>query len=162
MPYFQKDEYPELPEDTPLLCEITEVEITKSRAYGSDEMRDQIAFRFEVVAGEFAGAKIRGWANAVFSPRSTLAKIATAALDNDALESFDTEHLVGRQLFVVGDYGEDGKSTFLRPRRFKAARKPEVNEHSRPPTQRPSDSVSEPRPERVAVASGASSDGIDF
>ena len=59
MPYFQKDDYPELPEDTPLLCEITEVEMTRSRAFGSDEMRDQVAFLFEVVEGEFAGPRSR-------------------------------------------------------------------------------------------------------
>ena len=127
MPYFQKDDYPELPDDTPLLCEITEIEMTRSRAFGSEEMRDQVAFLFEVVEGEFSGAKVRGWANAVFSPRSTLAKIATAALADERLEGVDTDDLMGKQLYVIGDYGEDGKSSFLRPRRFKPAVRAESN-----------------------------------
>ena len=177
MPYFQKSDYPELPEDTPLLCEITEVAMTKSR-FG-DEVRDQVELHFEVTEGEFVGAKLRGWANSVFSPRSTLAKIAAAAFANEELEGFDTDDLVGKQLYVIGDYGEEGKSAFLRPRRFKPAVKAESNGRGRRPARTAVPEVAAPAPEpaerpaapeppderRVLVAATADppdQDGIDF
>ncbi|MGH7920106.1 MAG: hypothetical protein ACREQM_09200 [Candidatus Dormibacteraceae bacterium] len=172
MPYFQKSDYPELPEDTPLLCEITEVMMTKSR-FG-DEVRDQVELHFEVVEGGFTGAKIRSWANAVFSPRSNLAKIAAAAFADDELEGIDTDQLVGRQLYVLGDYGEDGKSSFLRPRKFKPAVRAESNGHVRrpsvasptPTTRAPAPPTEEPEPADRHAAVAVSDDpppdyGID-
>jgi hypothetical protein len=70
---FKMEDYPDLPEDTPLRCEITKAELTKGRAFGDEEPRDQVAVTFEVVEGEFTGATMRRWVNAILSPKSTLA-----------------------------------------------------------------------------------------
>ncbi|MGH7919404.1 MAG: hypothetical protein ACREQM_05595, partial [Candidatus Dormibacteraceae bacterium] len=50
-------------------------------------------------------------------------------------------------LYVLGDYGEDGKSSFLRPRKFKPAVRADSNGHGRRPAPAPS----------VAPASGPGS-----
>jgi hypothetical protein len=163
MPTFKMEDFPDLPEDQPLLCEIVHAEITKGRAFGDEEARDQVALTFEVVGGDFAGAKLRRWVNAVFSPRSTLGKVAMAAFGDERLSEFDTDDLVGRRLYVVGDFGEDGKLPFLRPRKFRAANKAETNGRG----QRTS-SPNEPATETVAAASTGNGrsepddSGLDF
>lgn len=164
MPVFKMEDYPDLPEDQPLLCEIVSAKLTKGRAFGDEEARDQVAISFEVADGEFAGARLRRWVNAVFSPRSTLGKIAVAAFGDDRLSEFDTDDLIGKRLYVVGDYGEDGKLAFLRPRKFRPATKASTNgQRSRQPA-----APAEPAREVVAAGSTANGradpdeSGIDF
>lgn len=172
MPVFKIQDFPDLPEDQPLLCEIVRAELTKGRAFGDEEAREQVALTFEVVEGEFAGATLRRWVNAVFSPRSTLAKIAVAAFADERLNQFDTDDLVGKRLYVSGDYGEDGKLSFLRPRKFRPAKAEMPNGRGRQRTTsyaiaqselaseaaRAATPAGEPTPEPV----GASPDQIDF
>lgn len=153
MPVFKMEDYPDLPEDQPLLCEIVSAELTKGRAFGDEEARDQVAISFEVADGEFVGARLRRWVNAVFSPRSTLGKIAVAAFADDRLSEFDTDDLLGKRLYVVGDYGEDGKLSFLRPRKFRPAKAPTNSRGRSSALASATSSETDPDPEPVSAGS---------
>src|SRR2546422_8809793 len=125
--YSAKDfEYGELPEDTPHLCEIVEIEEGKQDPRYVPEGKepgDQLIVRMEIVEGEFKGERIRAWLNATFGPKSSLVKLVCAAMNVEWSKDLavDTDDLIGKRLYVIGDYGEDGKATYLRPRKYKPA-----------------------------------------
>jgi hypothetical protein len=127
MPTFKASDYgPALPDDQALLCEIRDYETTKQNPKfvpEGEQPKDQLKIQFEVIEGEFEGAKFTAWVNATFGPKSTLKALAAAALgvEVDDVEDFDTDDLLDKRLLVVGDHGKDGKAEFWRPRKYKAA-----------------------------------------
>lgn len=111
----------DLPEDEWLLLEILDTDDTTSTYEGKEQ--EQVLVKFEVVEGEYEGSKPRGYFNATFGPKSHLRKLGAAALgvDIDEIEDLDTNELKGKRVYAMGDYGEDGKASYWKPRKFKAA-----------------------------------------
>lgn len=122
-------EYVELPEDTPLLCKIARCEEVPNRFAGqkNDDGKEapatQLEIDLEIIEGDFKGERIRTWMNPTFGPKSNLAKLACAALAVEWSKDMqlDTDELQGKRLYVIGDYGDDGKATRLKPRKYKPA-----------------------------------------
>lgn len=131
MPSFRASDYEgaDLPEDTPLLCVIRSVAEVPNRFAGTknEQGREapatQLEVNFEITEGEFKGEKIRSWMNPTLGPKANLTKLACAAFGVEYTKEMevDTDALVGKSVYVIGDYGEDGKSSFLKPRKYKPA-----------------------------------------
>lgn len=127
MPSFRASdyEYPDLPEDTPILCVIKKIEEVPNRFAKNDDKAHttQLLVDFEIVEGEYKGESIRTWINPTLGPKANLSKLACAALNAEWSEDLevDTDKLQGKQLYVIGDYGDDGNSNFLKPHKYKPA-----------------------------------------
>lgn len=166
-------EYVELPEDTPLLCKIARVEEVPNRFAGqkNDDGKEapatQLEVDLELVKGEFKGERIRTWVNPTFGPKSNLAKLACAALNVEWTKEMqlDTDELQGKQLYVIGDYGDDGKATRLKPRKYKpAAAGPGSGRRSTRPatTEKPAEQKREPVAAGATTTNGKADDDLDF
>jgi hypothetical protein len=122
-------EYVELPEDTPLLCEISKpLEVPNKFAgqkneSGRESPETQLQIDLEIVEGEFKGERIRAWFNPVFGPKASLTKLACAAFNREWSKDWelDSDELEGKRVYVLGDYGDDGKANRLRPTKYKPA-----------------------------------------
>ena len=124
MPTFNKDDYkyPELPEKEWLLCVILEAVEEPNRFKRDDtDAETQIKISFEIAEGQYKGTWLTVWANPTFGKKANLTKIAKAAFGVEELETLNTDDLKGKRLYVMGDYGEDGKAAFLKPRDYKPA-----------------------------------------
>jgi hypothetical protein len=167
MPKFNSQDYKiaELPDDTPLVCEIAEAEDTEGKSYDDPEkMIQQLQVRFEVAEGEFQGQRFRTWINAEsFHPRSNMRKLCYAAMGYEDLRvdlQVDTDELVGKRLLVIGDHGEDGQGNF-RPRKYKVAKS------TKPSGGNGRTAKAEPKVEaktaaEVAAAKNGDNDDLDF
>lgn len=170
MPSFSASdyEYVELPEDTPLLCVVAKVEEVENRFAGqrNDDGKEASATQLEIDLlideGEFKGERIRTWMNPTFGPKSNLAKLACAVLNVEWTKTMtlDTDALKGKRVYVLGDYGDDGKATRLRPRKYKPiAGGPPTGRRSRPAA---AEATEEKREPVAAVADSKPEDDLDF
>src|SRR5215469_2277552 len=99
MPKFSAGEYKyvELPEDTPLLCQVKRVEEIDNKFAGqkNDDGKEapatQLEIDLEVLEGDFKGERIRTWMNPVFGAKSNLAKLACAAFNRDWSEDWQLD-----------------------------------------------------------------------
>ena len=161
MPSFRASDYefPDLPEDTPILCVIKNIAEVPNRFAKNDEKAHatQLEVNFEIVEGEYKGERIRTWMNPTLGPKANLSKLACAALNVEWSEDLqvDTDKLQNKQVYVIGDYGEDGTSNFLKPHKYRPAAGDGASGGRRRRRQEASsDGKAEPEEKREPVAAG--------